>query len=988
MIQSLKRMFSLITHWKTIIGVVLLMAALFLAVQIALANIWPEYLKNGRTFDQETTYIQWNGSVGFVTVTHADGTSLPPSEGGAPCNPCTETVTRIYSGSSISGNFTYLQTFNIQAESNGDPATGTMTVTACGQVISSKNLYVPGAGLPGYNNYPSPAWSVPTAGDCTWSISASGGYVDVRAVTTTFRTSVAPTVDLRVNSSNGPLYLGAPAGYTLSWTTTNAAACSASGSWSGAQSTNSSQAYGSVAAGTYTYTLTCTNPSGSASDSVTVYVLPPPTVSITAPASLTAPASYTASWTSANASACSGSNRFSGLSGLSGSLNETSLPAGAYDYTVTCSNAAGVQASTTVRTTVYAGATVDVKVDGYDGPTIYRTGPYSYSATWISTNATSCSGSSRLAGYTGVSGSRAEVSIPAGTTYDYTVTCQNAIGAAVSDTVRIIVVGAPSVDVKVDGSDGPTLTRTGPYSYTASWTSLNATSCSGSSRLAGYSGTSGSRAETSVPAGTTYDYTMTCQNAAGTTASDTVRMVVVAAPTVDVKVDGLDGPTLTRTAPYSYTASWASSNATSCTGASRLAGYSGLSGSRGEVSVAAGTTYDYTVTCQNAAGTTASDTVRMVVVAAPTVDVKVDGLDGPTLTRTGPYSYSASWTSTNAISCTGSARLAGYTGLSGSRSETAIAAGTTYDYAITCQNAAGSSVSDTVRMVVVAAPTVDVKVNSLDGPLTFTEPVGFTVSWTSVDATSCTALDNLSGPVGLSGSSIFSSILQGTYRYTVQCANAAGTTVSDSVTVTVLPQPPVVDLKVDGSDGPLTRVSPASYTLSWTSLYAVSCTASSSDGNWTGSVAVSGTRAFSSISTGLRTYTLSCSNVSGKVSDTVSISVLAPLSGTISPAYTKLLLFAPNLGQPAQSLTGTVSGGEAPYNLIVHVRAPSGLEMTYTRSGSTWSVTPVNSSNPNFGTTEEGTWTAWADITDVAGRTYRTLSTTWEVSWYPVHGRP
>ena len=975
-------------NWRIIVGAAILLAALILAVQMAFANLWPDYLKNGRTYDQETGYIQWNGSVGFVTVTHADGTSLPPSEGGAPCNPCTETVTRIYSGSSISGNFTYLQTFNIQAESNGDPANGTMTVSACGQVIATKNLYVPGAGLPGFNNYPSPAWSVPTAGNCTWSISASGGYVDVRAVTTTYRATVAPTVDLRVNSSNGPLSLGAPAGYTLSWTSTNAAACSASGNWSGAQATNSSQAYSSVTAGTYTYTLTCTNPSGSASDSVTVYVLPPPTVSITAPASLTAPASYTASWTSTNATSCTGSNRFSGLSGLSGSRNEVSLPAGTYDYTVTCQNAAGVQATTTVRTTVYAGATVDVKVDGSDGPTIYRTGPYSYSATWTSTNATSCSGSSRLAGYTGLSGTRTETSIPVGTTYDYTVTCQNAIGTAVSDTVRIVVVAAPTVDVKVDGSDGPILTRTGPTSYTASWTSANATSCSGSSRLAGYSGTSGSRAETSVPAGTTYDYTVSCQNVAGTSASDTVRMVVVAAPTVDVKVDGFDGPTLTRTAPYSYAASWASSNATSCTGSARLAGYTGLSGSRSETNVAAGMTYDYTVTCQNAAGTTASDTVRMVVVAAPTVDVKVDGLDGPTLTRTGSYSYSASWTSTNATSCSGSSRLAGYTGLFGTRSETAVAAGTTFDYTMTCQNAAGTSVSDSVRMVIVAAPTVDVKVNSLDGPLTFTEPAGYTVTWSSTNATSCSALDNLSGPLGLSGSSVFSSVLQGAYRYTVQCANAAGTTTSDSVTVTVLPQPPIVDLKVDGSDGPITRVSPASYTLSWTSQYAVSCSANSSDGSWSGSVALSGTRTFSSVSMGARTYTLSCTNVSGTVTDTVSVTVLAPLTGTLSPLYARLLLFSPNLGQPAQTLTGAVSGGEAPYSLVVHVCAPSGLESTFTRGGSTWSLTSASAGNPNFGTTEEGTWTAWAEITDVAGRTYRTVSATWDVSWYPVHGRP
>ena len=95
--------------WSTDIGpgfwCLVLLITFLLVVDPASAAIWPEYLKNGRTYDQETTYIQWTGSVGFVSVTHADNTSLPPSEGGAPCNPCTETVTRIYNGGSISGNF-------------------------------------------------------------------------------------------------------------------------------------------------------------------------------------------------------------------------------------------------------------------------------------------------------------------------------------------------------------------------------------------------------------------------------------------------------------------------------------------------------------------------------------------------------------------------------------------------------------------------------------------------------------------------------------------------------------------------------------------------------------------------------------------------------------------------------------------------------------------------------------------------------------------
>lgn len=89
------------------------------------------------------------------------------------------------------------------------------------------------------------------------------------------QTGNPPTVDLKVNGSDGPITLTAPANYTLSWTSSNANTCTASGSWAGTKSLNGSEAQNNVPQGTYTYTLTCSNNFGSASDSVTVYVVPP-----------------------------------------------------------------------------------------------------------------------------------------------------------------------------------------------------------------------------------------------------------------------------------------------------------------------------------------------------------------------------------------------------------------------------------------------------------------------------------------------------------------------------------------------------------------------------------------------------------------------------------------------------------------------------------------------------------------------------------------
>jgi len=58
------------------------------------------------------------------------------------------------------------------------------------------------------------------------------------------------------------------------------------------------------------------------------------------------------------------------------------------------------------------------------------------------------------------------------------------------------------------------------------------------------------------------------------------------------------------------------------------------------------------MTCYNLAGDSASDTITAYVYAPPTVDVKVNGLDY-NQTFKQPISYNATWTSTNASTCTG-----------------------------------------------------------------------------------------------------------------------------------------------------------------------------------------------------------------------------------------------------------------------------------------------------------------------------------------------
>lgn len=80
-----------------------------------------------------------------------------------------------------------------------------------------------------------------------------------------------PTVDIKANNSDGPITIDYNTSATLSWTSTNATSCSASGNWSGSKATSGSENTGNLIS-SKTYTITCTGLGGTASDSVTINV--------------------------------------------------------------------------------------------------------------------------------------------------------------------------------------------------------------------------------------------------------------------------------------------------------------------------------------------------------------------------------------------------------------------------------------------------------------------------------------------------------------------------------------------------------------------------------------------------------------------------------------------------------------------------------------------------------------------------------------------
>ncbi|MCX6764460.1 MAG: hypothetical protein NTU58_02010 [Candidatus Nealsonbacteria bacterium] len=83
-----------------------------------------------------------------------------------------------------------------------------------------------------------------------------------------------------------------------------------------------------------------------------------------------------------------------------------------------------------------------------------------------------------------------------------------------------------------------------------------------------------------------------------------------------------------------------------------------------------------------------------------------------------------------------------------------------------------------------SAPTVDIKANNSDGPVTIAYNTSANLSWTSGNANSCTASGDWSGSKSTSGSESTGNLTSSKY-YTITCSNSGGTAVSNSVWINI-----------------------------------------------------------------------------------------------------------------------------------------------------------------------------------------------------------
>jgi hypothetical protein len=666
-------------------------------------------------------------------------------------------------------------------------------------------------------------------------------------------TTVAPpsgtvTVDLKVNGSDGPVAIANGAAATLTWSSTNASTCFSSLSGVVSTSNTAGQSTGNLT-NSKTYTISCSNYTGSVSvDSVVVNVaqagggttsgtgagtVPAPVVTLSlTPMSISSGQFSTIKWSSTGATSCTMKlsptavfpNGYSYPIALSGT--DTASPTQTVTYTATCTNSAGISGSDTKTLTVGSSSgpapALAPVVNFSATPTAVQTGQFT-NLTWTTSGASSCTAS-------GGSG---------------------------------IGVGAWSGSMALNQSPNPVMI--GPINQSVTLT----LSCIG-------------------PGGTTVK-------------SVTVVTTPIAPPPTTPPATSAAKPILSVNPSYNFGTSavnpgttsvldWSSTGATMCIGPNWLNTPGVGPGSQRVGPIWPPATY--TLTCFDSNNVSASASVTFTAAstvsatpsgAPPTINFSINPNYNFGTTAVNPGTTSVlDWSTVNATSCLGPNWL--MTPGVGPGSQRVGPIWPPVTYTLTCTGPGGtnsSSISFTDASVQsTSVPTVSLSVS----PTSISSGQNSSIVWSSTNATSC-RMDLSTGygyVMATSGSDTVSPTQ--TVTYTATCTNSVGSkTATATVTVssaggagTVPTTPPVptaptsisVDIKANGSDGPITVTYGGAATLSWSSANATACYSTLG-----GSVSTSGTQSTGNL-TGDTTYVISCADSAGNVwVDSVQINV-------------------------------------------------------------------------------------------------------------------
>ena len=163
--------------------------------------------------------------------------------------------------------------------------------------------------------------------------------------------SPAPVVQLTLSASQ----VATNQASTLTWSSTDATSCAASGAWVGTKGLAGSFTVTSATTGTYTYNISCTGTGGTGSASAALVVVPTPAIKIAvSPSQVLMDQPSTLTWSTTNASSCTASGAWAGAQATSGSLMVTKAVAENYTYGISCTGAGGATSASAVLSVVAA----------------------------------------------------------------------------------------------------------------------------------------------------------------------------------------------------------------------------------------------------------------------------------------------------------------------------------------------------------------------------------------------------------------------------------------------------------------------------------------------------------------------------------------------------------------------------------------------------------------------------------------------------------
>lgn len=280
----------------------------------------------------------------------------------APPNPGSYTYALDCTGPSGSASGSATLTVNVPPPSvqlSVSPATITVgqsaTLTWTSWQLTSCTASGPWSGSVALNGTRSVSPSAP--GTYTYTLSCLSDSKGSRSGSATLTVAPAsgpapaapPTVSISA-ATESPSCIDSGQPTTLTWSSTGATSCTATGAWAGSVAPSGSEsvfpgAASSTAVSTFEYALNCTGSGGSASAATTVCVAPPnssfpppqPTLSLAVtPASIALGQSATLEWSSRYASSCIAYDGWTGVQSLSGTSTVTPQSTGIFNYQLRC----------------------------------------------------------------------------------------------------------------------------------------------------------------------------------------------------------------------------------------------------------------------------------------------------------------------------------------------------------------------------------------------------------------------------------------------------------------------------------------------------------------------------------------------------------------------------------------------------------------------------------------------------------------------------